>query len=55
MSAEEGRDFGRFAMSAEEESYATQRNLSPAKMSGSEKERRALDLQRAPAGMIFAK
>jgi hypothetical protein len=31
MSAKEERDFGRFAMSAEEESYATQQNLSPVK------------------------
>jgi hypothetical protein len=55
MSAEEERDFNRFAMSAEEESYATQQNLSPAKMRGIKKTGGRLTFDKRPPRIMFAK
>jgi hypothetical protein len=55
MSAEEERDFNRFDMSAEEESYATQQNLSPAKMRETKKTGGRLTFDRHPPTIMFAK
>jgi hypothetical protein len=55
MSADEGRDLARFAMSAEKESYATQQNLSPLKIRGIKKTGGRLIFNKRPPGMLFAK
>jgi hypothetical protein len=54
MAAEEERDLDGFAMSAEEESYATQQNLSPAKMYAIKKTGGRLIFSKRPPGMMFA-
>src|SRR5216684_8692440 len=50
MSAKEERDFVRFAMSAEEESYATQQNLSPVKRGEIKKTGGRLTCSKRPLG-----
>jgi len=55
MSADEERDFNRFAMSAEKESYATQQNLSPVKIREIKKTGGRLIFNKRPPGMMFAK
>jgi hypothetical protein len=54
MAAEEERDLDGFAMSAEKESYATQQNVSPAKMYAIKKTGGRLIFNKRPPGTIFA-